>query len=360
MNPSSFPAFLERRSIVVLLYVLASAYVFGIWVWSADTPTTSFNGDPRSKLSDILYGTAHRPYVYRVFVPMLTLALYAPLAGPSFDSLEQTLLRIPKVQKETQRLGWETDFFIEYLIALFIAFVCLLAFSFVVRRFWFTLYETEPRVSNLVPIIALLALPPIFPTGPHYIYDFPTLFFFTLGLLLLVQQRWLLLYPIFFLGCLNKETMVLLTFLFLILFRNHLPTRSVLAHTGAQLLLFGIIKLILFIAFADNPGNLLDFHLYLNLHILLSGYGVVTLIVGVLLLWLIVHDFANKHPVLRRSLAVALPFGLLVMWGGVIVELRDVYELYPIVLFLVLHTLLFSLGKIPYSTKNIESFAETV
>jgi hypothetical protein len=153
--------------------------------------------------------------------------------------------------------------------------------------------------------------------------------------------------------------MVMLTFLFLVLFRNHLTPKNVLAHTGIQLLLFGIIKLTLFFAFAENAGNLLDFHLYLNLHILLSGYGLVTLIVGLLLLWLIVHDFAKKHPVLRRSLTAAIPFGLLLVWGGVIVELRDVYELYPIVLFLVLHTIFFSLSKVPYSLKSISTFEAT-
>ncbi len=360
MNASSLPIFLERRVIVAVLYFLTSAYVFGIWVWSADTPTTSFNGDPRSKLSDIIYGTAHKPYVYRVLIPILTRSTYAVLSGPSLDTLEQALLRIPKVQKETLRLGWEQDFFIEYLIALLFAYLSLLAFSFVIRRFWAMLYDTEPRVSNLIPIVALLALPPLFPTGPHYIYDFPTLFFFTLGLVFLVQKRWSLFYPIFLLGCLNKETMVLLTFLFLILYRTHLPGKVFLSHMGAQLLIFGIIKLALLFAFAENAGNVLDFHLYLNLHILLMGYDAVTLLVGLFVLWMIFHDYALKHPVLQQSMALTIPFGLLLLWGGVVVELRDVYELYPIVLLLSLHTVFFSLFKLPYSLKNIPVVPQTV
>jgi len=360
MNPSSLPSFFERRAVVGLLTFLVAAYVFGIWVWSADTPTTSFNGDPRSKLSDIIYGTAHKPYVYRVLVPALTRSAYYALSGPSLDTLEQRLLRIPKVQKETLRLGWERDFFIEYLLALSLAFLCLLGFAFTIRSLWSTVYDTEPRMSNLVPLVALLALPPLFPTGPHYIYDFPTLFLFTLGLTLLIKERWALFYPVFLIGCLNKETMVLLTFLFLIFFRKRFPARALAAHTGAQLLIFGGIKLILMHTFAENAGNVLDFHLYLNLHILLMGYSFTTLIIGGLLLWLVFHDFASKPPALRQSLTVAIPFGLLLLWGGVITELRDVYELYPIVLLLSLHTVVFSLYKFPYALKNVTAHHESV
>ncbi len=360
MNPSSLPSFLERRAIVGLLTFLVALYVFGIWVWSADTPTTSFNGDPRSKLSDIIYGTAHKPYVYRVLVPLLTRSAYSVLSGPSLDTLEQRLLRLPKVQKETLRLGWERDFFIEYLLALSLAFLCLLGFAFAIRALWNTVYDTEPRMTNLVPPVALLGLPPFFPTGPHYIYDFPTLFFFTLGLTLLIKERWTLFYPVFVVGCINKETMVLLTFLFLMLYRNRFSEKGLALHTGAQLLIFGSIKLLLMNTFAENAGNVLDFHLYLNLHMLLMGYGLTTLIIGGLLLWLIFHDYASKPPALRRSLLVAVPFGLLLLWGGVLTELRDVYELYPIVLLLSLHTVLFSLCRFPYALKNVTALHESV
>lgn len=352
MIPSSLASLLHKRSFVVLLYLVVSAYVFGVWVWSADTPTTSFNGDPVSKLSDIIYGTAHKPYVQRVLIPVVTRALHATLSSPALDSLEQRLLHLPKVQKETIRLGWERDFFIEYLIALSLAFLSLLGFPFVVRALWSTLYQTEQTITNLVPILALLALPPIFPTGPHYIYDFPTLFFFTLGLTLLIQGRWTLFYPIFIAGCLNKETTILLSVLFVLLYWKAMTKQTLLLHAGLQAIIFGIIKTIIMFSFAENGGNVMDFHLYLNLHLALMGYGLTTLVVAGLILWLVFYEFASKHPVLRKSLLLTIPFGLLLLWGGVITELRDLYELYPIVLMLALHTLFFSHLKIPYYLKR--------
>ena len=63
---------LQKKSFVVLLYFITVAYVFGIWVWSAETVTTSFNGDPHSKLSELIYGTAFKPYVQRALLPVIT------------------------------------------------------------------------------------------------------------------------------------------------------------------------------------------------------------------------------------------------------------------------------------------------
>lgn len=345
----SFPDFLFRKRIlVVLLYLFAASYVFGIWVWSADTPTTAFNSDPRSKLSELIYGTAHKPYVHRVLVPLLTQAVCSVISGPSLDSLELNALQLSKVQKETARLGWETDFFAEYMIALTFAFAALVAFPFAVRKLWSTLYETTPAVTNFVPLIALLALPPIFPTGPHYIYDLPALLLFTLGLLLLIEQRWALFYSVFVLGCLNKETMLLLVPLFGMLYWRKMPKTKPVLHLSVMTLLFALIKTVISIAFSANQGDVMDFHLYLNLHILLTGYSWPTFVIGSFMLWLVCYDYSNKHGVLRKSMFLVIPVGFLVLVSGVITELRAVYELYPIVLLLALHTVFFTLMKSAY------------
>lgn len=360
MSQLSLASLLRSRSIVVVLYTLVAAYVFGVWVWSADTPTTSFNGDPVSELSDILYGTAHKPYVQRVLVPLLTRAVHTTVSGPTLDTLEHHVLQIPKVRKETLRLGWETEFFVEYVIALAFAFLSLLAFPYVVRSLWLMLYHTGQEITNVVPLIALLTLPPFFPTGPHYIYDFPTLLLFTLGLALLLRGRWPLFYPVYLVACLNKETTIMLTVLFLLLYARTLPTPRLLAHAGLQAFIFGIIKMMTAIQFAENGGNVIDFHLYLNIHIGLMGYGLTSLLVTALVLWLVFCEFSGKHPALRTSLLLAVPFGLLLLWGGVITELRDVYELHPVVLLLALHTVFFRLLKMPYSIRPLPSLPSLV
>lgn len=330
-----------------------SAYVFAVWVWSAETPTTSFNGDPRSKLSHLICGTAHRPYVYRVLVPMMTRSISSFIAGPTVDSLEQAILRHPKVQKETLRLGWETGFFIEYLIALTLAYGALVGFAFALRRLWTLLYATDDAIARLVPLLALLALPPIFSTGPHYIYDFPALFLFTAGLVLLAQERWTLFYPLFVLGCVNKETMFLLWVLFLVWFRKRMPTPTFLFHLVAQALLFAVVRIAIMYAFADNPGDSLPFQLYPNLHVALRGYSLTTLLYLTLFIWLVAYDFRHKHPFLTTALLLTIPFGLLVLFSGVLTELRAAYELFPVLFLLVLHTIFFSLLHKPFALRTL-------
>ncbi|MER3523908.1 MAG: hypothetical protein C4326_07525 [Ignavibacteria bacterium] len=349
-----------HRAPAALPVLLLSAYVFAVWVWSAETPTTSFNGDPRSKLSDLIYGTAHKPYVYRALVPMLTRSIHSLVAGPALDSLEQAILRHPKVQKETKRLGWEKDFFVEYLIALALAFGALVGFAFALRRLWTLLYATDDAIARIAPLLALLALPPIFPTGPHYIYDFPALFLFTAGMVLIAQERWNFFYPLFVIGCVNKEAMFLLSFLFLVWFRKRMHTPTLLFHLTAQVLLFAVVRTAIMYTFADNPGESLPFQLYPNLHFALMGYNLTTLLYLALLVWLVAHDLRHKHPFLTAALMLTVPFGILVLLSGVLSELRAVYELFPVLFLLVLHTILFSLLRKPYVLRTLPDSSSRV
>lgn len=352
MTLSSPDSLFRKTSFIAILYIVASMYVFGVWVWSADSPTTAFNSDLRSTLSELIYGTAHKPYVQRVLVPMLTRAVYFTVSGPTLDSLEQKVLELPKVQKETARLGWEIEYFAEYLIALSFAFLALFGFPFVMKNLWSTLYETEQAITNIIPILALLALPPVFLTGPHYIYDLPALFFFTLGMVMMIHGRWTFYYPVFILGCLNKETMVLLSLFFVLLYWKRMPRKSLLLHALTQGVIFAVIKAVITYSFVGNGGAVMDFHLFLNLHILLMGYDWTTLVGWTLVLTLVFLDFRKKHEILRKAILLAIPLGVLVLLSGVITELRAAYEMYPIVLLLASHTVLFRFVKIPYHLKQ--------
>lgn len=351
------PSLLQNNTFIRVLYIFTTVYIFGIWVWSADTPTTSFNGDPRSKLSEIIYGTAHKPYVQRFLVPIMTRAIYDIVPQSVWNSIQFRLTSVPKMQKEMQRLGWEQDFLPEYLIALMLAFISLAAFPFVIRSLWQTLYDTEDGISNLAPVIALFVLPTIFPTGPHYIYDFPALALFTAGLLLILKQRWLMFYPVFILGCLNKETTILLTFVFAVQFWSSLPRRLLALHVVVQTAIFTVIKIIATQMFLDNPGSALEFRLHANIHILLSGYSFTTLFFVGVVMALLMFDFRQKHPALKNMASVGIPLGILWIVWGVVTEIRALYEFYSIASLLGLHTILFSILKQPYRMNDLDTSA---
>ena len=356
MIQSFLSSLFNKKLFATVLYIIISLYIFFVWIWSADSIYTSFNGDPDSKLSDLIYGTAHKPYVNRALVPFITRSLHSIVTVNSWESIEQKLLNIPRVQKETVRLGWEQEFLSEYLIALMVAFLSVFIFSFVIKKLWVHFYETPDYINNIIPVIVLLVLPSLYWTGPHYIYDFPALLLFSLGLLLLLKKRWVLFYLIFILGCFNKETMILLTFLHFILYRKFDSSSNITSLLTFQIVLFTVISLLLGIVFSENPGSSLNSHIFLNVRLLLNDYSWTFIVIFSLTIGFVFYDFEKKPLQLRQCAMMGIPFALLIFIFGVITELRTAYEVVPVALFLILHTILFSIFKIPYKIKPPVNF----
>jgi hypothetical protein len=346
---------LRKKSLVNSAYLLSAAIVFTMWVWGADTTYTSFNGDPRSTLSDLIYGNAHNPFVQRALVPFLTRTVYDLAPQTLWSGLTEQLLTVPKIQKEIVRLRWEPRFLPEYLIALTFTFLSLVGFVFIVRSLWSSLYDTQDEITNAVPLFALACLPLFFHVGTHYIYDFPALFFFTLGVLCMVRLNWTAFYPVYIVGCLNKETMVILSLGFLLVFFHRMKSAMLLKHVVIQLLLFATIKIFLLDQFAGNPGGVLELHLFGNLHNILLGYSVSTLLIGAAIGILVWYDLKEKHFALRRLSWLLIPFGMVMLFFGWISEVRVLYEIFPVYLFLALHTVFFSFLKFPLQMKPILS-----
>ena len=73
-------------------------------------------------------------------------------------------------------------------------------------------------------------IPEAFPF--YYVYDLPSVFFFTLGLLLLHKRQWLLYYPLFALATFNRESTCFLTLIYVLTcFRREWRSPGALAHS---------------------------------------------------------------------------------------------------------------------------------
>jgi hypothetical protein len=345
---SIFESIFRRRSVAVVSYCLCAVIVFTMWVWGADTPSTAINDDPRTALSGLLEGTANNPFVQRALVPLLTQGLYRILPETAWFSVRSALMAIPKVQKETARLGWETSYLPKYLIAFSLAFLSLFLFMFVFRALYRQFYETTAGVVNAVPLVALIALPPFFHVGTHYIYDFPALLFFTWGILLILRRDWKWFYPVYFLGCLNKETSVFLVAAYLILHGRKDARATLLAHIFAQLGIFALVKSVLILTFRNNPGGSLEFHLWFNLGQMLHPYSIGALGITLIAATLFFYDLEKKPPAAKRLAWLAVPFCLIALVFGYYGEIRAFYELFPIALVLMSHTVFYTIWKIPF------------
>jgi hypothetical protein len=322
---------LQNNFFISILYVVFSILILLMWLWSADTQQTSFNGDPRSKLADMVNGSAHNPFVQRALIPFLTRVIYQCSPQSIWYSISEPLTRIPKFQKESKRLGWELEYLPQYFIAFSLSLGGLIVFPLVLRQLFSALYETHISFRNVLPIVALAFLPPFFQIGTHYIYDFPALFFFTAGFLFLVLQKWRYYYFVFGVGLLNKETMVFLLVVFIFLYYFRFNKKLFITHLVSQSLIFLVLKSFLMIIFQDNPGTNIEFHLWGNIHNFLTSYSFNSILPLTVLVVLVLYDFRKKSVVLQKAVGACIPFASTVFFFGWFHELRDFYELFSIV-----------------------------
>jgi len=166
------------------------------------------------------------------------------------------------------------------------------------------------------------------------VYDLATAAFFAFGLGLMARRAWLPFLIIFALGCINRETMILLVPVFAIHFFRQIPLSMWLIVLTAQLVIFVFVRTWLMIIFADNPGVPFWWRLEANLQLLaeshelamLHGFGI-----G-LFAWIVALKWGRLSAFVRDASLVLVPaliaLYLLFGWIG---EIRVFIEAFPIV-----------------------------
>ena len=103
--------------------------------------------------------------------------------------------------------------------------------------------------------------------GLYYPYDIPSLTFFAAGIILFLQKKWILFYPVFILACLNRESACFITMGgFLLTFQigeskfvDFLKSnRKVITQVIAQASIWLALRLILSYTFRNNPGEFFE------------------------------------------------------------------------------------------------------
>ena len=134
-----------------------------------------------------------------------------------------------------------------------------------------------------------------------------------------------------------------MTFLHFILYRKFDSSSNITSLLTFQIVLFTVISLLLGIVFSENPGSSLNSHIFLNVRLLLNDYFWTFIVIFSLTIGFVFYDFEKKPLQLRQCAMMGIPFALLIFIFGVITELRTAYEVVPVALFLILHTILFSI-----------------
>jgi len=328
MNPRS-------RQITLLIFycVVVGQVLFAFVV------RPGLEGNMRAVFQDLVYGKAHKPYVYRTLLPTTVRVI----ADVTPDAIKERANRFGEGRKRMALLRWNHDYLYEYLVASTLMFGCFLWLAYILRRLVRTFYPTyPPLVADLSPVLAFLALP-LFFRYFSYIYDPATLLIFGLAIGVVYERRLALFYLLFVVAAFNKETAILLVGWFVVREAGHRSVGKIAIHVAAMVVIFAAIKTLLAIVFKENPGSfyephLLDHNLKLAFAQPLKFAGFAAVIVGTVLL--LRDHWSTKNHFLRWAFGVTIvPLLASGIFFGFVDELRGYYEVFSLLFLLCLPSL---------------------
>ena len=269
---------------------------------------------PLATLTALVDGTAYKPFQFRMLGPWL--------AGGLASTGATSLLTAYKLFDFAAVLGLFYAF--RYLVSDY-------ATGLARELLPFTIFYVLPW-NYLLPRDLPLLLP----------YDLAAVAFFTLGLALLKRHNWLWFYPIFLIGCLNRETMIFLAIVLVAAGYKRLPNGTLGMHVAIMAVIWLVVKFVMGSIYAANPGKALELyhvnsnvlHLTSNVERLITPRQLFLVLSNFGFLWLLIAFRFRKidDRFARRALWVIPPFVLMILVVGNINEIRVFGELIPIVM----------------------------
>lgn len=334
--------------LLTVLYLMAAWRTTYLFIMEPGLPRQA-----RTILSTTLQGKAHKPFVYRLLVPEIVKGLTAIIP----DSVKQTLLYYAHGykwnDKYLQKLGWEIDYLFENLLTTAVLFLLFFGFFWVARALIGAFYPYPDFVVDLAPLANVLLLPMFF-VITNYTYDPGVLFFSALGLLLIQKRAHLLFLAVFIVACLNKETAVLLSFVFLVKEHGLMSQWRLTAWMVGLVSIAIAIKLTTYLLFVANEGGFVVMHLQHNWEALTFQRWYPPYLQFAVLIWgfLVGFQWSQKPEFLRQAFLVTfIPELLLGCLFGWLDEIRIFLDAYPALFLLSLPTFM-TLFRIPHSVSN--------
>jgi len=318
------------------------------------------DGRPALGLSLMVEGTAHRPYVYRQFVPALANGIQALLPQATVARLSE---RLSEPRRVDSRSGLAMRYpasealvpavTLRYHLVYYLTFLALLTALFVMRRLCLKA-GADAAASTAAPAILALMLP-FFLTEGGYFYDFVELMFMMSAVLLALGAsrqapvRLVMLVMLAGLATWNKEAFFFFTAALYPLLRRNFSRVQAACLVAVLLFVCGSVYLALRMRYALNPGSTVDYQLWDNLRYYLDpgnwlrtestygvllprGFGIVSVLAVV---GIAINGWPRLPQPLRRhaqlALAINVPLFVLFCSPG---EMRNLSMLYPSLLCL--------------------------
>lgn len=219
-----------------------------------------------------------------------------------------------------------------------ISVFCLLL---VFREFLVTIQLVDEKHENFGDLLALLILVPLVYNytvlqNLYYPYDMPEMALFTLGLILILRQEWVLFYITFVIAVLTRETSGLLILALVLALYDKLPLRKLGLHVVVLVAIWGLIRNVVARIFQFNGGGLYEVHFMENLRYLYGALdfepaAISTLMVFGGFLPFVLLSWRQQPSLLKRWLLMGIPFFAFILYTAVIREVRVFTEMVPIV-----------------------------
>ncbi len=317
----------SEKLFLFLLYLLTSVIILFVFI-----AYPGIDGYEKAQFNDVIYGQAHKPYVYRVLIPTIirTITHITP------TSIKENINSVLKEIELVQKLGWREEYLFEYFVTVILLLFLFVLFSYLLRYSVKTYFNYPKFVSDFFPILSLILLP-LFFRYYNYIYDPATLCIFAGASLLIYKRKWLFYYVLFILAAFNKETSILLIVIFFLRERNLTTKMNLILHSFVQLILWFTIKIFLTNVFSSNAGSFVEFHLLgHNLNLFLYPFHLLYFIVVLTIFSVLVaYKWKTKPSFVKLCFLVTFfPLITLSLFFGFVDELRVYYESFPFVFLL--------------------------
>lgn len=242
---------------LLVLFVMASAASFSSFYQKWHFREAGARGyDPGVEFSQMIDGTARRPYIYRQLLPDIANGLTHLLP---IDALSR---RIPQRAKEKVSVAFSLSskaYPVQYLIVYIAMYMSALLATFALYGVC-RAANLPPPVAVFTAIIFMLLFPLIGVKG-GYFFDFTELLFMAGAVWIALKFDWWWLIPVAALGTWNKESFLLFMFtLYPVLRHRH----SRLVSLAGVCVLVAVCVAAYFpirFHFAHNPGGTVEFHL---------------------------------------------------------------------------------------------------
>ncbi|MDQ7782638.1 MAG: hypothetical protein RDU20_07155 [Desulfomonilaceae bacterium] len=320
-----------RSVTIFLVYVYVAGIVMFCFVLRGGLSSLNFRDDSYMSYTKMINWTAEWPYVYRTLLP--SLVKFVGALTPT--AVKQRVNSYAENKPFLKKIGWTTRYSYECLVSLGFIFVVWIAFAYSVRHLVQMVYVTDPAVSDMAPVAALLLVPAFFLENWTAIYDPMVVLMGSLGPLLILKREHKWYYVFFPLAVLNKVTAVIFTCAFAAREFRYMSGVRLGAHIAAQIMIWAGLMALLGFLFKDNPGTKAHFQLFWNLGGFVLSVSLLHTLYSLAFFagfaFLIGYQWKKKPKVLRQVfLAMALLFiPAVMMFGRAMDELRVWYDLYP-------------------------------